>query len=463
MSQAVATADSSVKQYPRILQVAFACDPETSMETRIGWQRARLAAEHSDLTVLVGPNSNTKQLNLKAKEIGLANQLRFHQVDHSLKSKLLSQTATTYYLGLHAWHKSVYRVAKQLHKEQPFDLVHQTTYCGYREPGYGWKLGVPFIWGPVGGTQSFPSKYLSQLTPKAAWIEVCRNAINAWQLRYSRRVKKAISKSTNVISATQQAHDDLLRTQGIRTPVQIETALDFLPRCERSTRDTTQPIRILWAGRLKAWKCLPLLLKALAELPEETKFELRILGQGDQEQTWKRLARKLDLDSAKSGNRIEWLGWPEYRDTLKHYAWADAFVFTSMRDTSGTGLLEALAYGTPIIGVNHQGAADIMTDDCALKIDVESPQETITQIQQSIIRLSTELELWKRLSTGAIERSKQYTWDMQAESMREWYSEALSSLPSQATIHSSSEAESANKNWQTLPSVKQSNSQVLSS
>jgi hypothetical protein len=23
---------------------------------------------------------------------------------------------------------------------------------GYREPGYLWKLNVPFVWGPMGGT-----------------------------------------------------------------------------------------------------------------------------------------------------------------------------------------------------------------------------------------------------------------------------------------------------------------------
>ncbi len=467
MSQASITTDKIDRQLPRVLQIAFACDPDTSMETRIGWHRARLAALQHDVSILTGPCSNIKKLNQKAKAIGLEDRLHFHKVDHSWWSNLLSQSATTYYLGLHAWHKRAYQEAKQLHKDHPFDLVHQTTYCGYREPGYGWKLGIPFIWGPVGGTQSFPRNYLSQLSIKAAWIELCRNAINAWQLRYSRRVSNAISHSSKVISATQQAHDDLLIAKGIKTDIQIETALDFLPIDTRTARDPDKPIRLLWAGRLKAWKTLPLLLKALANLSKEVPFELRILGQGDQESAWKRQARHLLADKEANGCLVKWLGWPDYRETLEQYAWADAFVFTSMRDTSGTGLHEALAYGTPIIGMNHQGAADIMTDECALKIPVTSPADSIQAIQQSIELLSNDPELWNRLSAGALRESQNCTWDAQAESMHQWYSDVLSQSASFVTDQSmtthDSESTSSVMDWKSMSSVNQSNSQMLSS
>lgn len=467
MSQVSNTTDRIDRRLPRVLQIAFACDPDDSMETRIGWYRARLAAQQLDVTVLTGPNSDISKLNQTAKAIGLEDRLHFHQVEYSWRSKLLSQSATTYYLGLHAWHKRAYQQAKQLHNNKPFDLVHQTTYCGYREPGYGWKLGAPFIWGPVGGTQSFPREYLSQLSIKAAWIEVCRNAINAWQLRYSRRVRKTISHSSKVVAATQQAHDDLLRTQGIKTDIQIETALDFLPMETRASRNLNKPIRLLWAGRLKAWKSLPLLLKALANLPKEVPFELRILGQGDQEIAWKRQAHKLLAAKEANGCQVQWLGWPEYRETLQQYAWADAFVFTSMRDTSGTGLHEALAFGTPIIGMDHQGAADIMTDECALKIPVTSPADSIYAIQQSIKLLSNDPELWNRLSAGALREAQSCTWDSQAETMHQWYAEVLAQSASFASNQSmathSSESTSSVVDWKSISSVNQSNSQMIPS
>src|SRR5690606_34483298 len=133
------------------------------------------------------------------------------------------------------------------------------------------------------------------------------------------------------------------------------------------------PLRILWAGRLQPWKGFPLLLKGLAALPPDVRYSVRVLGQGPCEGRWRRLAEKLGV-----AQQIDWVGWPDHIEAqLPHYRWADVFAFTSLRDTSGTGLLEALAAGAPLVGLDHQGVADVMTPRCALPIDAASPQSAI--------------------------------------------------------------------------------------
>ena len=42
-------------------------------------------------------------------------------------------------------------MAGQLNGEKEFDIVYQLTMTGFREPGYLWRLDVPFAWGPIGG------------------------------------------------------------------------------------------------------------------------------------------------------------------------------------------------------------------------------------------------------------------------------------------------------------------------
>ncbi|WP_197526564.1 glycosyltransferase family 4 protein [Botrimarina colliarenosi] len=403
----------------RVLQVAHACHPHQSMESRIGWYRAVHAAQQHDVTVLHGEATNDGLLRDEAQRLGIGDRLHFIGIDRCWWGDLYNRSATTYYMGYRLWHRCALREAQKLHAERPFDLAHQTTFCGFREPGEAWRLGVPFVWGPVGGTQAFPARYLSELGLRGAWIEVCRNAINAWQLRFSRRVRLATRRAAVLIAATHQASQDIQRATGRKAPVQLETALDIPISPAREPRRAGEPLRILWSGRLRAWKTLPLLLKALPLLPPDVDWRLRVLGVGPSEAAWRRLANRLGI-----ADRIEWLGWPDYRATLPHYQWADCFAFTSMRDTSGTGLLEALAAGSPIVGVDHQGAADIMTSSCAMPVPVGSPNETVTGMAVAMTRLAREPVLWRQLSEGARAEAQQHMWSRQAETLLRWYADA---------------------------------------
>ena len=132
---------------------------------------------------------------------------------------------------------------------------------------------------------------------------------------------------------------------------------------------------------------------------------------------WRRLADKLGV-----GARVEWVGWTfSLRDQLPHYDWADVFAFTSLRDTSGTGLLEALAAGAPIVGLDHQGAADIMTDQCAIRVSPATPQAAIRGFTEAVQRLAEDRVLLARLSAGALQRATEFTWDRQWLATRKIY------------------------------------------
>jgi glycosyltransferase involved in cell wall biosynthesis len=165
---------------------------------------------------------------------------------------------------------------------------------------------------------------------------------------------------------------------------------------------------------------LPLLLEALAQLPAELKFELRVMGVGSSEKRWRKIA-----DQLKIGEHIQWIGWPSYNEGLKHYSRADAFVFTSLRDTSGTGLLESLAAGTPLIGVDHQGAHDIMTLRCSIPVSVDSPSLTVEGLKDAIVRLATDPALWRRLSEGAVNRTRHFSWERLSDEIDAAYRSAL--------------------------------------
>ena len=64
-----------------------------------------------------------------------------------------------------------------------------------------------------------------------------------------------------------------------------------------------------------------------------------------------------------------------HEEALRQYAKADVFAFTSLRDTTGGVIAEALAAGLPVICMDHQVAHDVVTEDCGIKIPVTTPEE----------------------------------------------------------------------------------------
>jgi glycosyltransferase involved in cell wall biosynthesis len=399
---------------PRLLILAYGYDRAESMESRLSWQRAQYAAQEFDVTVVCERGDDV--LRGGGDDDGEVTTVEMPA--NRLERALMAWTPT-YYVGYRLWQRRVYATAKRLHGERRFDLVQHVSFCGYREPGDCWRLGAPFVWGPIGGTQAFPLRFLGTLDARGALRELTRNVINACQLRFSPRVRRAMKSSVEVIAANRAVAQDVERCLGREPLVQLETGIGAVRSTSRTPRDPSKPLKILWSGRLQAWKGLPLLLRALADVPTDCPFRLRVLGQGTSQNRWQKLARRLGI-----GQHIEWAGWPDYARQLPHYDWADVFAFTSLRDTSGTGLLEALAAGAPIIGVDHQGAADIMSEDCAIGIPVTNPAATIAGFRDAVVRLSRSTDDLATLSEGALRRARQFTWEMQWDALQAIYSRA---------------------------------------
>lgn len=403
-SREVAAASNADSPRGRVLQVSFACDPVSSMESRLGWYRAVMASQQFDTTVICDAH-NRPQVEAfiaeEAKPAGL--DVRFiSSVDTTAR---FYETPGINYGRYHRWHQRVFQVVSELHREQPFDLTHQIGLCGFREPGYLWKLDVPFVWGPVGGTQNLPKRYLAMLGPTAAVTEFTRRLINHTHIHYRQRVAAAARRAVKVFAANLTAQEDFKKAHGVDLELQLETGIAEVPDYQPRVRKPGEPLRILWAGRFRHWKGLPLLLRAVASIGDEIPLEIRLMGDEDSS-VYRRSADRLGLTP-----RTTWLGWPNYREQLQQYQWADVFAFTSLRDTSGTGLLEALSRGCPIVGMNHQGAADIMDESCAVPISVKNPKQSIAEFRHALIDLFNDSDKLERLSAGAHRRAQDYCWE----------------------------------------------------
>ncbi len=352
---------------------------------------------------------------------GLPENLHFVFVPPSQFEARLRRLPGMFYPAYNLWHRRAYKIARRLHEQLWFDLVHQVNLCGFREPGYAWKLDAPFVWGPIGGGQNYPLRFLKGAGWKGAISESIRTVLNACQMHFSPRVGQAARRAKKLLTANSTNARQIAHRCGGKEPViMVETGFrrdkiavphDFLH---------SGPLRILWSGVFEHRKALDLLLQAVARLPSDVPCEVRILGRGPLEKRWRRIARELNVDS-----RCKWLGWLSHDEALLQHRWADVFAFTSLRDTTGTVVLESFATGTPVLCLDHQGMADIVTDECGVKLPVTNRAEVIAGMRDTLARWHHNRDELERLGHGALMRADYYDWDLLGERMATVYRDVL--------------------------------------
>jgi glycosyltransferase involved in cell wall biosynthesis len=402
--------------------MTYACAPDQGSELGLGWHRALQTARHCDTWVICEGNECGAPVRRYLQMHGPVSGLAFEFLAKNRLERLLERIPGLYYLSYNLWQRRAVQVARRLHAQVRFDLVHQVNLNGYREPGYLWRSDVPFVWGPVGGTQNYPWRFLAQAGLGGALSEAVRNLVNSLQLRYSRRVRRAARQAAFLFAANSTGQADFARIHGISAEVLCDVGINCISAAPPDLPPPGTPLRVLWSGELSTRKALPLLLRALAQLPGEVAYELRVLGEGPRRRAWQRLARRLSL-----GAHVTWMGQLPHGEALEQFRrWADVFVFTSLRDTSGTVVLEALAAGVPVICLDHQGMRDIVTPACGIKIAVTTPREVIGRLGAALAALARDPDERRRLGCGGLERARQSLYTRQVEATVRVYQRCMS-------------------------------------
>lgn len=95
----------------------------------------------------------------------------------------------------------------------------------------------------------------------------------------------------------------------------------------------------LMAGRMIYRKGLDFLFDALMRIPQETRYQVRVVGDGPELEH----LRKRCKDDLNLSEHVHCMGSIPYMEMEKEYACADVFIMPSIRETTGTVLLEAMS------------------------------------------------------------------------------------------------------------------------
>ena len=168
------------------------------------------------------------------------------------------------YTYKHQWQKDAFQAGKQLHEQIGFDIVHQLTYVGFRVPGCLWKLGLPFVWGPIGGLEQTTWSLIPSLGLRGGLHSAARNLFNEWDRRFAQLPKQAFAAADGaIIAATRGIQREIHRFYRKESSVISEIGLPPITQKEPCWRPATAPLHLLWCGNLNPRKALPFLFSAL--------------------------------------------------------------------------------------------------------------------------------------------------------------------------------------------------------
>jgi glycosyltransferase involved in cell wall biosynthesis len=415
----------------KVLISAYACNPYKGSEEGVGWGWVTAIARSHDVCVLTAEYHREDIEKALAEDADLRGRARFVYVPSRpwhyrptrgwkfIENSVLKPIMNLSYA---MWQKDAYKVGRALHERTPFDLVHLVTYVGFRFPGRLWKLDIPFVWGPIGGLENTPWRFLPMLGVGGAVYYAGRNVINTLQKLFLGNPRRAFAKAGGaIIAATEGIREEIRKWYGHESEVLCEIGPPADIAREHSERQAGEPLRISWGGLHLPGKALPLLLKALAKLPDGLDWRLEVLGDGPCTPGWRKMARKLEIDS-----KCMWKGWVSRGESVKTIHNSHVFVITSIKDLTSTVLLEALAQGVPVVCLDHCGFRNVVNETCGVKIPVTTPGKVVADLAKAIETLADDEPRRRNLAGGALKRIVDFTWDKKADAINAIYERAVS-------------------------------------
>ena len=302
------------------------------------------------------------------------------------------------------------RLARKLHKEHGFDAILRMTPTTPQWPSLIYKAGLPVITGPHNGGMTWPEGF-RYLAGRDGTAESFRAFGKLTHFLY-----RDLDKYSRILCANRQCAE--VFGEGCKDRI-LEISENGVDRVFAPAENSGDATKLLYVGRLISCRCLDLLLKALARLPE--KVRLTLVGDGPIRGELEGLSEKLGLRQ-----RVEFAGQVRQSETTAFMEKAGVFVFPSVRDSGGLALLEAMSHALPVVVAKWGGPFQYVGDDYGISLPVGSPQELENGLVGSIERLLADRNYGRELGLKAREKiQNEFLWESKARLFVEIAEETL--------------------------------------
>ncbi len=323
----------------RALIIAYSCEPGRGSEPGAGWGVVAAAAGLAECDVLVAP----EHLEALRRHPPPGPAVTFTAIPEPRWQPAVRWHRAGRFVAYLAWLRRAAAHARHEHARRPYDVAHHATFAVHWLPSPVVGLGVPSVWGPVGGAATTPRRLWRML----GWRGLIGEAVDFVGVRVG-----------ELLPATRRTW----RAAGVAVAQNETTARRFgRPAVVWNHAELIEPAAAgpaagggkyaLWVGALEPRKGPRLAVHALAAAPG---VRLVVAGDGPERSAVLRLARRLGVD-----DRLELRGRVPRTEVAALLAGAACALFTGLREEGGLALAEALAAGTPVVVLDNGGAGTL--------------------------------------------------------------------------------------------------------
>ncbi len=273
--------------------------------------------------------------------------------------------------------------------------IHHPFLSGSIALNYLRPRGIPLVFTNHTRYDLYTQAYLPML-PES----VGETAMRAFLPRFCRLVDLVIAPSLGL--------KQVLEHFGVQANIQIiPNGVNLKPfrhparPCKRSDYGIGEnDVVLIYLGRLGPEKNLPFLLRSFIGVAHAVQnVHLVLVGEGSERDNLE--------DSAKLsgvGDRIHFIGFAPYVDVPRYLSMADAFVTASVTEVHPLTVIEAMARGLPVLGIDSPGVGDSIQDGVSGLLSTHD----IAVFTAKMMRLVIEADLRSSMGEAARQAANQY-------------------------------------------------------
>jgi glycosyltransferase involved in cell wall biosynthesis len=407
---------------PRVLVIAEAANPEWVSVPFVGWQHVRALAEVADVH-LVTQVRNAPAIARFGLDPGSFTAVDSEAIASSMhRATVLLRggdgkgwtTGMALSLASYLYFEElVWQMFGEDIRSGRFDLVHRVTPLSPTLPSTiaarSDRAGVPFILGPLNGGVPWPRWFDRERRREREWLSYLRSAYRLVPGHRSmlRHTAALIIGSTATLGQVPLCYRS-------KCVLIAENAVNLERFSRPHRRAPAQPLRLVFAGRLVAYKGADMLIEAAAPLVQAGRVTVSLIGDGPERTDLERLIRRCGVEGG-----VTLLGWLGQDQMIRELSNADLFVFPSIREFGGAVVLEAMALGVPPVVVDYGGPSDLVSSSTGFKVPIGPRDAIIAGFRAVIQRVASDpatLAEVARAGRARVERF--FTWEAKARQVR---------------------------------------------
>jgi 1,2-diacylglycerol 3-alpha-glucosyltransferase len=293
--------------------------------------------------------------------------------------------------------------SKQIEKQflvHDFDVVHvhHPFWMGKKGFSLAKKYKIPVIY-----------TYHTRLEKYAHYLPFFKKS---FQNIISHHIIKKFSQKCDAIIAPTTSAREYLENIGVsREKFILPTGIcfDHYVNCKGiiDKKELSIDVALCSVSRLSKEKNIDFLIDGIDYVKQHTeiRFKLFLIGNGPEYERLNSTIQDKQLE-----NVVELVGSLPPEQVCDYYTCSDLFVFSSISETQGMVILEAMAGGCPVVAIRSSGIDDIIQND----LNGYKTRTHIVEWGNRVIELLENPPLLKQMSEAALESARDHSADEMA-------------------------------------------------